>query len=501
MPNKLANSAINVLSTGNFWFARVCAFAAIKVYPTDWQSFYAMGQVLSLSGQRTNNQQKMAAAVAHLHQAVELGPAEETIWLALGIAYQQLQRWSESIDSLGKALQLDPDYAAAYNSLGYTQLKTGDFNKAAYNFKAALAALVRVILRGSKNDKDARRFVVTSTPHNLWADPALYGASFVSARDNCPKIAVPDNLIGEQGDQNPQHGGLLWIDELSNGEIRRRFLLNYFAMMSTALLKHHMYPPIMFNLSEASRGLCKETLADQILEEVERSKSFQAIAGSFEHATAAYERQDYATAMRLLLPLVDQGIADAQYNLGVMYYKGQGVPQDYAEAVKWFRKAADQGKADAQNNLGVMYAEGQGVPQDYAEAAKWYRKAADQGIAEAQNNLAHMYAEGQGVPQDYAEAAKWYRKAADQGIADAQNNLGSMYAHGQGVPQDDAEAVRWYRKAADQGYASAQNNLGGMYANGRGVPKDYGQARNWYNLAAAQGFELAKQELSTLPSN
>ena len=45
---------------------------------------------------------------------------------------------------------------------------------------------------------------------------------------------------------------------------------------------------------------------------------------------------------------------------------GQGVPQDYAEAVTWYRKAAEQGDADAQYNLGVMYAKGQGVPQDYA---------------------------------------------------------------------------------------------------------------------------------------
>ena len=56
--------------------------------------------------------------------------------------------------------------------------------------------------------------------------------------------------------------------------------------------------------------------------------------------------------MRLLRPLADQGDATAQYDLGLMYAKGQGVPQDYAEAVKWFRKAADQGDASAQYNLG-----------------------------------------------------------------------------------------------------------------------------------------------------
>jgi len=67
-----------------------------------------------------------------------------------------------------------------------------------------------------------------------------------------------------------------------------------------------------------------------------------------------------------------------------MYREGQGVPQNYAEAIKCFRRAGDQGIADAQYNLGVMYAKGQGVSQNYAEAVKWFRKAAEQGDATAQ---------------------------------------------------------------------------------------------------------------------
>jgi hypothetical protein len=82
----------------------------------------------------------------------------------------------------------------------------------------------------------------------------------------------------------------------------------------------------------------------------------------------------------------DQGHAEAQYNLGVMYYKGQGVPQDYAEAVKWYRLAADQGYAEAQYNLGVMYGKGQGVPQNYAEAYVWSSVAVAGGYAGAVKN-------------------------------------------------------------------------------------------------------------------
>src|SRR5260221_5360588 len=78
--------------------------------------------------------------------------------------------------------------------------------------------------------------------------------------------------------------------------------------------------------------------------------------------------------------LADQGKAAAQYILGVMYQRGQGVPQDYAEAMKWYRKAADQGLPVAQSNLGTMYENGWGVRKDEAAAVRWYQKAADQGL-------------------------------------------------------------------------------------------------------------------------
>ncbi|MGB8275345.1 MAG: tetratricopeptide repeat protein [Alphaproteobacteria bacterium] len=105
-----------------------------------------------------------------------------------------------------------------------------------------------------------------------------------------------------------------------------------------------------------------------------------AVAGPYADAVAAYvaafARGDYATAMRLLQPLADQGNAGAQSNLGLMYANGQGVSQDHSEAMKWFRKAAGQGVAEAQFNLGLMYGNGLGLPQDYVQAHKWYNLAA-----------------------------------------------------------------------------------------------------------------------------
>ncbi len=96
----------------------------------------------------------------------------------------------------------------------------------------------------------------------------------------------------------------------------------------------------------------------------------------WDEGVAAAKRGDYATAIREWRPLAEQGNANAQFNLGLMYDNGQGVPQDYAKALQWWRKAAEQGDAGAQYNLGVMYGNGLGVPQDDAQAHMWYDLAA-----------------------------------------------------------------------------------------------------------------------------
>jgi len=97
----------------------------------------------------------------------------------------------------------------------------------------------------------------------------------------------------------------------------------------------------------------------------------------------AYKRGDYDTALKEFRLAAEQGDAQAQFELGVMYDEGQGVAQDYQEAVPWYRLAAEQGYALAQNNLAVVYWKGQGVTQDYVIAHKWTNLAAANGVKEA----------------------------------------------------------------------------------------------------------------------
>ncbi|ADO81041.1 TPA: tetratricopeptide repeat protein [Haemophilus influenzae] len=100
----------------------------------------------------------------------------------------------------------------------------------------------------------------------------------------------------------------------------------------------------------------------------------------FQQGSTAYEQSDYQTAFKLWLPMAEQGDANVQFNLGVMYAKGQGVKQDDFEAVKWFRKAAEQGHAKAQAILGFSYLLGErGVQVNKSLAKEWFGKACDNG--------------------------------------------------------------------------------------------------------------------------
>jgi TPR repeat protein len=253
--------------------------------------------------------------------------------------------------------------------------------------------------------------------------------------------------------------------------------------------------------------------AEQVVREL-RSK-----APRFDDGKAAYKRGDYAKAYAEFKPLAEQGNADAQCFLGMMYYNGYGVQKDYAQAAKWYRKAAEHrgwlgvmiqditpalaeafgtavtkgvlvadvvaGSPDEQGGLkrGDIVQTLNGKPVENANqlsrtvaAMKPESKATievirdgkpesvnltigESGLAAAQCNLGVMYHNGQGVPKDYAQAAKWYRKAAEQGNALAQYNLGVMYYNGYGVPKDHSEALEWYQKAAEQGFAKAQTAL------------------------------------------
>jgi hypothetical protein len=96
----------------------------------------------------------------------------------------------------------------------------------------------------------------------------------------------------------------------------------------------------------------------------------------FEEGVRAYQQGEFSAAVSAFMPLAQQGDARAQYNLGVLYLQGAGVPQDVRQAAQWFHRAAAQAESKAQYNLGLLYATGTGVPRDEGAAYIWFTLAA-----------------------------------------------------------------------------------------------------------------------------
>jgi SH3-like domain-containing protein len=146
-------------------------------------------------------------------------------------------------------------------------------------------------------------------------------------------------------------------------------------------------------------------------------------SNTYNQALNAYNSKDYETALPLWRKLATEGNADAQYALGVAYFKGEGVSRDLNDSMKWFEQAANSGNVQAMFNLGAAYWEGNGTRQSYAEAVEWWEKSAAAGQPAAQYNLGLAYYLGKGAEQDLDQALKWIRKAADNEHGGAQTVL------------------------------------------------------------------------------
>jgi len=214
----------------------------------------------------------------------------------------------------------------------------------------------------------------------------------------------------------------------------------------------------------------------------------------------AFRNKDYAKAYSEWKAAAEAGVAEAQFDLGVLYAQGRGVQRNLTEATKWYRKAAEQGNSEAEFALGQMYSLGWGVPRDEADALRWIQMANDPDSDGPPTDWALI--EGYGVSRDAKEAAYWYQLAADKGHAEAQYNLGRLYATGEGVRKDEEQALRWVRAAASQGYPPALARFGTRYAMGSGINQDHRLAYFWLTLAYLRGEKnvekLRKEEAAKL---
>lgn len=166
-------------------------------------------------------------------------------------------------------------------------------------------------------------------------------------------------------------------------------------------------------------------------------------------------------ALDRVTKLANAGNPVALTILGLRAVDGaNGTPVNLPDAVKFLAQAAEKGQAVAQYRLGTLYERGQGVAVDGVKAVHWYGLAAAQGNRKAMHNLAVAYASGTGGKKNMAEAARWFAKAASLGLSDSQFNLAVLYERGDGVPQSLVDAYKWYSIAAAAGDAESKARMG-----------------------------------------
>lgn len=226
----------------------------------------------------------------------------------------------------------------------------------------------------------------------------------------------------------------------------------------------------------------------------------------------------YEAIPQKLLDSANNGNAEMQFNIGLMFQRGRGVRQDHGEAIKWYEKAATQGLVPAQVNLGLMYYDGKGMEIDNILAAKWLEKAAAQGDDRAQYLLGIMYGKGEvGQRRDMKKSIELLTLSAKQnnklatslliklglaagvtpsitivtaaesdaelcsaGIMESCFDLGNLYQRGEGgVKQDSKKAYEFKTKACDGGYKDACFSLGVLFQGGFGVKQDEKIARQF----------------------
>jgi hypothetical protein len=154
-------------------------------------------------------------------------------------------------------------------------------------------------------------------------------------------------------------------------------------------------------------------------------------------------------------------VSDALVQLGTFFRRGipnTEVTADPGRARDYFRRAALYfGDADAQLNLALMFYNGEGGPRDLGQAAKWSRHAALKGNADATAllvtvslDIARAYLSGEGVPRSGREAAKWARQAVEHDSADGQALLGHILFEGDGVARRPVDGLMYLTIALER---------------------------------------------------
>jgi TPR repeat protein len=182
----------------------------------------------------------------------------------------------------------------------------------------------------------------------------------------------------------------------------------------------------------------------------------------------------------------NQGDAEAQYQIGIVFNGGIGLDKNEDEAIYWFKKSADGNYYKSFWRVGFYYR----MKENFNLAFILYEKGAERGCCYAQCSLGYFYSNGLGTAVNFEKAVYWFQKSVEAGNAVAMNNLGMMYEFGQYLEKNIIKAYELYLKSAMLNNDTAMLNLSIVLTDGE-IPEDKHTAREWLILAKELGNKYA----------
>ena len=218
----------------------------------------------------------------------------------------------------------------------------------------------------------------------------------------------------------------------------------------------------------------------------------------FMYLTGKGVEKDPAQAEKYLLDSAKKDPSpSALHNLGYFYLVRDN-PEDGDKAFEYFKKAADSGCPASQYQLGLMYLSGKGVPKDTSTAFRYISLAHIGDNEKAATVLGIMLMDGIGTIQNPSRAFKVLSEEAKKGDTEAEFRIGLIYLGGEGAPQNEKKAYEYINAAATKGHGGAIYALASMYEKGAGVKEDKEKAIELYQKAAALGIKEAEKKLKKM---
>jgi tetratricopeptide (TPR) repeat protein len=241
MSDDLNQQAIALMKAQRFADALTLLRTQIERNP-HWSSLYMAGQCCRYLGDLDN-------AVIYLRRAISLEAAEPAVFLALGIALQLTNRLIDAIEAFRRAIEINPDYELAYNSLALTQKKQGELDLALHSYEAGAHALSRRIVKNFRNVRSNKIFKHKNCEYHLWMEHAMYAGMYLcSLDDRIQGMAWPTGKQAEEEEATEKHEGLYWVDRPdSEKKSTRLFLPNYFNTFRETLRLDRAYSDLIGN--------------------------------------------------------------------------------------------------------------------------------------------------------------------------------------------------------------------------------------------------------------